>query len=106
MKIIFKNDDDSLIREIVLSKAEEAAFATGCGTPDWLPNDVAGWITHAIYNKARKRIDDIVALSGRGSKFTDKVVKEQIVLDLKAEKSDLLKTTDEKMAELEAEKIK
>jgi len=105
MKIIFKNDDDSLIREIILNEAEEVAFATGCGTPPGLPNDVAGWITHALQNKARKRIDDIVTLSGRGSKFTDVATKEQIILDLKAKKSDLLKTTMEKRAELEAEKV-
>ena len=99
MKIIFKNDDDSLIREITLNEAEEIAFNTGCGTPSELPNDVAGWITHALKNKARKRIDDIVTLSGRGSSFTAVPAKEQIILDLKVEKSDLLKTTAEKIAD-------
>lgn len=95
MKIIFQEDDGTIIKEEIIGDEEKTAMLT-----DMI--DIAEWVTNAFREKGRKRIDDIVTKSGRGSKYTDTQSKKQIIADLKAEGSDLIKSGKEKNAEAEA----
>jgi len=84
MKILFQEDDGTLIREESISEAEYTAAMT-----DML--DFTEWIANAFKNKSRQMIDYVVEQSGRGSKHTSVVAKEKIINDLKKENSDLVK---------------
>ena len=95
MKIIFQEDDGTIIREEIIWDEEKTAMLT-----DMI--DITEWVTNAFREKGRRRIDDIVTKSGRGSKHTDTQRKKQIIADLKAEKSVLIKSAKEKNAEAEA----
>ena len=93
MKIIFQ-DDEKIIREDFISEEEEAALLTNMV-------DIAEWMLNAIHNKARKRIDDIVAKSGKGSKYTEVNEKSKIISDLKKEKHPLMESAKEKTDKIE-----
>jgi hypothetical protein len=92
MQIIITKE--SKIDEITLSEEEVSALETDMF-------NIAEWITNAIHNKARKRIDDIVTKSGRGSKFTDNNEKLKIISDLKKEKHPLMESAKEKTDKIE-----
>ena len=100
MKIIFQEDDGTIINELVLSEAETSAFNAG------VSNSIPDWIINAIKNKARKCIDRIVEKSGRGSKYTTVQDKESIIISLKEEESDLLLSGKEQIAKKEEELLK
>lgn len=89
MKITYQNNDGNILGETVLSDAEVTALETDM-------QDIAAWIDHAIRNKARKRINDIVTRSGRGSKYTDADLKLQIIDELKQESDPLVETAKQK----------
>jgi hypothetical protein len=97
MKIIFQEDDGTIIREEIISEEESTAMLT-----DMV--DITEWVTNAVREKGRRRIDDIVAKSGLGSKHTDQAAKISIIAALKASKHPLLKTGKEKNAEAEAQR--
>lgn len=92
MKIIFQENDGTVIREEVFSDEEKTAVLT-----DMI--DITEWITNAAREKVRRVTDRIVEKSGRGSKFTDSTTKKQIIADLKAEGHDLVKSAEEKNQE-------
>jgi len=94
MKITFKDDAGTVLREVLMSVPEFDAMAT-----DML--DVTEWITNAFQNKSRQCVDYIVEQSGRGSKNTPVADKLKIIADLKKENSDLLKTGKQKNEEAE-----
>ena len=94
MKIIFQEDDGTIIREEVLSGEESTAMLTDMA-------DITEWVTNAAKEKARRRIDGIVTKSGRGSKHTDPATKLSIIADLKAENNPLMKSAKDKEAEKE-----
>ena len=83
MKIKFYENDDTLIEEITLSTAEVVSSETAMLS-------IIDWVENAIKNRARKSIDDIVTLSGRGSKFTEVSAKETIINTLVTEEDDLI----------------
>ena len=93
MKIIFQEDDGTVIKEEVLSEEESLSMLTDMA-------DITEWITNAAREKARRRIDKIVTLSGRGSKHTDTATKLSIIADLKTEKNSLMKSAKDKEAEM------
>ena len=84
MKIIFQEDDGTLIKEETISEAEYTAAMT-----DML--DFTEWITNAFKNKSRQMIDYVVEQSGRGSRHTPVAAKERIISDLIGENSNLVK---------------
>ena len=94
MKIIFQEADGTIIREEVISEEESTAMLTNMV-------DITEWITNAAREKARRRIDDIVTRSGRGSKHTEAATKMLIIADLKAENNPLMKSAKGKEAEKE-----
>jgi len=94
MKIIFQDDDGSVLREEILTEEEKTAMLTDMA-------DITEWITNAIREKGRRVTDRIIEKSGRGSKHTDPTTKVTIIADLKREKSPLLKSATEKMEEQE-----
>jgi alpha-galactosidase/6-phospho-beta-glucosidase family protein len=83
MKIIFQDNDGRILREEVIDLEDETALLTNM-------IDITEWTMGAVREKARKRIDDIVTRSGRGSKYTDPVSKKAIIADLIACKSELI----------------
>lgn len=93
MKIIFQEDDGTIIREEVLTDEESTAMLTDMC-------DITEWITNALKEKARRRIDHIVTQSGKGSKYTDLITKVSIIADLKQKKDPLLKSAKEKEKEI------
>jgi len=97
MKIIFQEDNGTIIREETLADEESAAMLTDMA-------DITEWVTNAAKEKARRRIDDIVTRSGRGSKHTDAASKLSIIADLKAAGSSLMKSAKDKEAEIKKEK--
>jgi len=99
MKIIFKEDDGTVIREEILSEVETVAMLTNM-------TDITEWATNAIREKGRRRIDDIVTRSGKGSKHTGLAEKIAIIADMKASKHLLLKSAKEKNNEMETSRIK
>jgi len=64
---------------------------------------IVAWILNAIGQKARQKVDEIVEKSGRGSRFTDIKRKLEIIRELEAEGSELLKSAKEREKELEEE---
>ena len=97
MKIIFQEADGTIIREEVISEEESTAMLINMV-------DITEWITNAAREKARRRIDDIVTRSGRGSKHTDQATKLSIIADLKTEKSPLMQSAKAKESEMMREK--
>jgi len=97
MKIIFQENNGKVIREEILTDEESAAMLTDMA-------DITEWITNAAKEKARRRIDDIVTRSGRGSKHTDQATKLSIIADLKTEKSPLMQSAKAKESEMMREK--
>jgi len=97
MKIIFQEDDGTVIKEEIISEEESTAMLTGMA-------DITEWVTNAAREKARRRIDDIVTRSGRGSKHTDAASKLSIITDLKAAGSPLMKSAKDKESEIMKEK--
>jgi len=89
MKVIFQDNTGAILREEIITEPEYDAMAT-----DML--DVTEWITNAFTNKARQCVDYVVEQSGRGSRNTPILQKHKIIADLKKEKSDLLKTGEQK----------
>ena len=79
---------------VTISQDEYDAVATDCYS-------VEEWVQNAISNKARQMVDSIVTKSGEGSKFSSKEKKIQIIKNLIAKKSDLMKSSKEKQDELE-----
>jgi hypothetical protein len=96
MKIIFQDDDGTTIREAVLSPEDVTAMET-----DMV--DVCEWIENAVREKARRRIDHIVTMSGRGSKHTDTDLKMEVITALKSEKHPLIESAKARVVRLEAE---
>ena len=94
MKIIFQEDDGTIIKEEIISEEESTAMLTDMA-------DITEWVTNAAREKARRRIDNIVTKSGRGSKHTDPATKLSIIADLKAENNPLMKSAKDKEAEKE-----
>ena len=98
---------------ITLTPEEYDAMATECDAADY-KNPITGeyttgieaWIQNAVHNRARIAIDKVVEKSGEGSRFTPIPKKLQIIRDLKAKKSPLLKGAKEKMLEAESEELK
>ena len=62
--------------------------------------DPEEWIQNRAYDRARKAIDDLVTKSGKGSQYTDKAKKYQIIREMK------VKTAKERQKEFEAEMLK
>ncbi len=93
MKIIFQEDDGTVIRTETITDEEHTAMLT-----DMI--DITEWISNAFREKARRRIDDIVTRSGQGSKHTENAIKLSIIADLKKSKHPLLKTAKVKEAEM------
>jgi len=94
MKIIFQEDDGTVIREEILSDEDQSAMLVNM-------IDITEWITNAFREKARRRVDDIVTKSGKGSKHTPDKDKKKIIADLKKEKNPLMKSAKDKEAEKE-----
>jgi hypothetical protein len=100
MKIIIQDDDGNVLREEILSSEEISAWET-----DTI--DIPEWISNAVREKARRRIDHIVTMSGRGSKHTDADLKLEVVASLKAEKHPLIESAKARVVRLEAaEKVR
>lgn len=96
MKIIFQDDDGTTVREAVLSPEDVTAMET-----DMV--DVCEWIENAVREKARRRIDHIVTMSGRGSKHTDADLKMGVITALKNEKHPLIESAKARGVRLETE---
>ena len=92
MKIIFQEDDGTLIKEETISEAEYTAAMT-----DML--DFTEWITNAFRNKSRQMMDHVVEQSGKGSRHTSVAAKEKIINDLKKENSGLIKSAKDRNVE-------
>jgi len=88
MKIVFEADDGKVLRVETLDAADEAALATRMV-------DITEWVANFVKEKARRRTDDIVERSGRGSRFTDEAGKKAIITDLIAAKSKLIEPVKE-----------
>jgi len=79
------------------TELENASFTCPiCGRKN---TGIAGWCMNLIHNKARQKIDEIVELSGKGSKYTPIQRKLEIIREVEKEKPDLLKGTKQKMEE-------
>lgn len=89
MKIIFQDDDGTALREVVLSVEETAAMET-----DMV--DIIEWIENAVREKARRRMDHIVTMSGLGSKHTPEAAKKAVIASLKAEAHPLMETAKQR----------
>jgi len=64
---------------------------------------IAGWILNAIGQKARRKVDEIVEKSGRGSRHTELTKKLQIIRELVEEGHELLKGAKQRQAEMKAQ---
>ena len=62
---------------------------------------IVAWILNSIGQKARRKIDEIVEKSGRGSKYTELTKKFQIIRELAEEGHELLKGAKQKQSEME-----
>lgn len=89
MKIIFQEDDGTILREEILNDEETVVLLT-----DMI--DITEWMTNAIREKTRRKMDAIIEKSGRGSRHTKKDAKLSIITKLKQEKDPLLKSAKEK----------
>ena len=111
IKITFTDTStDKVLSEEVLTDEEVKALNTEIELADFkcpicgkTHTGIGAWILNSIKNKSRILIDSIVEKSGRGSRYTPVATKLQIIKDLAAENSTLLKTASEKQAELEAQ---
>ena len=89
MKIIFQEDDGTILREETLNDEETVVLLT-----DMI--DITEWMTNAIREKTRRKMDTIIEKSGRGSRHTKQNAKLSIIAKLKQEKDPLLKSAKEK----------
>jgi len=64
---------------------------------------IVAWILNAIGQKTRRKVDEIVEKSGRGSKFTEMSKKLQIIKELTKEGHELLKGAKQRQAEMKAQ---
>jgi len=96
MKILFQDDHGNMIRTEILSTTDIIALNT-----DMI--SIEGWICNAFREKIRRQKDRIVELSGRGSKFTSPVDKDQILLDLNAKNSELVESARDRQDRAEKE---
>ncbi len=94
MKIIFKDDNGTIIREEILSFADVVSMETDVIS-------IVDWISNAFREKIRRQKDLIVEHSGRGSRMTDIPTKDEIILDLKTNNSPLVKNAKDKQKEQE-----
>ena len=94
MKIIYQEDDGTIIKEMVFSDEEKTAMLTDV-------IDITEWVTNAVKEKARRQMDRIVEKSGKGSKYTEVNEKLKIISDLKKEKHPLMESAKEKTDKIE-----
>jgi len=107
LKIIFISDRKT-IAEHQLSDEQIKALNTELELADFkCPicgkyfTGIPAWILNFVWQKIRQKVDEIVEMSGRGSRYTDLKRKLEIIRELKAEKSELLKSAKEREKELE-----
>jgi len=97
MKIIIQDDEGHILREAIIDSEDVAAMET-----DMV--DVCGWIENAVREKARRRVDHIVTMSGRGSKHTDTDTKRTIIASLKSAGHRLMERAVDRMAREDRER--
>lgn len=106
MKIIFK-EDGKVIAEDELTDEQVKALNTELENADVInpvtgkkTTGIAGWFLNDLHNKARQKVDEIVELSGKGSRRTPVARKLEIIREIEKEKPNLLKGAKQRMAEM------
>ena len=109
MKIIFE-ENGKVVAEDELTSEEVKALNTELELADVknpvsgkITKGIAGWVLNILHNKTRQKVDEIVELSGKGSRHTEITKKYQIIKDLDKENSHLLKGAKQKRDEFEAD---
>ena len=109
MKITF-TENGKVIAEDELTDEQVKALNTELELADYkcpvcgkVTKGIAGWVLNAIGQKARQKLDEIVELSGKGSRHTPLDRKLEIIREVEKEKPHLLKGAKQRQAELEAE---
>jgi len=61
---------------------------------------IAGWVLNVIKQKGRQKVDEIVELSGKGSRHTPPQRKLEIIREVETEMPDLLKGARQRQEEM------
>lgn len=113
IKITFTDTvTNQIIGEDELTDEEVKALNTELELADYkcpicgkVSTGIAGWVLNAIKNKARQKVDEIVELSGKGSKHTPIQRKLEIIREVEKEKPELLKGAKQRMEEMKAREV-